>query len=150
MRIPNSSFFPVKIDFKCAGRRSRRSEFQIYDSTFKPVNSNRIINDSIDTLTLTVMLPQKLAIKTPVGSDQYPIELIGLSVAGIKVTKNKLLSCIEYKSTDRDLDISTADQIINLPSIQTLTCQQPGYVILNLFHPNPFAWHLYIGNTIRF
>lgn len=150
MRLPNPTLFPLKIELRSPDLALLGLELRVFDSDLAPYHSRHNAYDTIHWLELDVAPPQKIIIKLSISDDRSPVELTNFDLAGIKVSKDKLLNCLEYRPNPLNLAVTDAQAIFDLPISQTLTWSQPGYVIINLFHPNPFAWHLYIGNTIRF
>lgn len=146
MRICHKTIFPVKIDIKLDDDLSNGCDFTIYDSTFNIIESF----SNTTRLEFDIALPNRLMIQVNSNRAPFRAELSRFNLAGINVERDKLLTAIEYRTRQSDTQITSIDELNKLPSEKSLTCTRNGYVIVNLFHPNPFAWHLYLGNKIKF
>lgn len=134
MWFPNKSFF-LNFDFK---HSSSDTTVELYDADFNFI-------DNIVDNQLEVFLPCKIIIRL-VNVEQSEIRKV--SLANIKFNNDNLLQILEYKVCKYKLR-SIVD-LEKFPSIKSTKFNHDGYFILNLFHRNPFAIHLYVGNTINF
>jgi len=124
MRFPNKNFI-LNVNF---AHSSNLTKLEIYDD-------NQIL----------VNLPCKIILRLV---DVEESELLNVSLAGIKFKQENLLSILEYKVCKYKLQ-SLAD-LDKFPSTRSTKCNNDGYYIINLFNRNPFAIHLFVGNTINF
>ena len=119
---------------------------EAYGSKFDMLALERTINNNIETIKIFTYMPN---IVTIVLSDNTtPIELVGMSLAGVKMNNDILLNSVEYKPSK--IPCKSVHDYIKNPSVKQLVWDQNGCVLINLFDPNPFAYHMYIGNKIRF
>ena len=134
MRIPDSTFL-LAITIK-SKNLSRSVITNVYDSSFNRLSMTKnIIGDTEQTQT-HICLPDQIILE--IDSEDNELSLV--TFAGIRIRKNKLAEIVSYysgKITDPSME-----KIRNLPAKKTLLWSDPGYAILNFFHPDPFAWHL--------
>jgi len=97
------------------------------------------------SLALDVQLPDKIVfrLRNAAGSLLKRVQVIGITI-----DSKSLLNIVEYKTSKHN--VNTREELETLPTTRTLQWNQDGYLILNLFHPNPCALHLFIGNQIKF
>jgi len=134
MRVRNKDIF-LKFDFV---HSSPDTTVEVYDNSFNPIYINQ-------DCTISTTLPNKIIIRLLRVCES---ELTKISLAGIKISAEKLQQIIEYKTCKYKLQ--TPSDLEKFPSQRTTKCNKDGYLVLNLFHRNPFAIHLYAGNTINF
>lgn len=133
MRFPNKNFI-LNVNF---AHSSNLTKLEIYDD-----NLNTLAYDDNQVL---INLPCKIILRLV---DVKESELLNVSLAGIKFKQENLLSILEYKVCKYKLQ-SLAD-LDKFPSTRSTKCNNDGYYIINLFNRNPFAIHLFVGNTINF
>jgi hypothetical protein len=143
------AFFPIKLDIKYISGNSVESPVAIYDSGFNRIEVKSNTSNSVECIEFNIAFPNKIIIEIDTHNATL-LELSRFNVAGINVEKDKLLKCIEYRPFPRKQLAKSFDQLIELPTKKILTWAGRGYVVINLFNPNPFAWHLYLGNRIKF
>jgi hypothetical protein len=118
---------------------------EAYGSTFDPLLLERKINNKIETIQISTCMPNIVTVV--LSGNTNPIELVGMSLAGIKINNDILLDLSEYKPSNGPC--KSVQEYIKNPSVKQLVWDQHGCVLINLFDPNPFAYHMYIGNKIR-
>lgn len=106
-----------------------------------------------DRFTVEITLPSKIIVHIDTMTEisvACPLaELKKIMFIGLPVSKENLLPHAIYHAASNHDKSLTLDQIESLPAQKTLSWQS-GYVIINFFHSDPFAWHLLIGNKIPF
>ena len=112
---------------------------QAYDSNFDPLP----IEHTGNTVNIQTYMPNQVMLVLLAESQ---IELVGVSLAGLQFADDILLNLIQYKP---GLPTNNIAEYFNRPSIRLKTWNQPGCVVFDFFHPNPFAYHMYVGNQIR-
>ena len=149
MRIHNTAFFPLTIGIASKNAMPTITEINVYDCSFHclPVKSKK--KNSIMEFETNIELPNKLIIEIGRTPNQCFLELEYFILAGIKVGKELLLKCLEHKMTPVNNSLRSLDQLSNTITKKTLVWEE-GYVVIDLFHSNPFAWHLFLGNKIKF
>jgi hypothetical protein len=125
-------------------------DLMAYNQEFEALTVDRLSDKDSEQFLLDATLPNKLIIKITVTDGPISPELFYFSLAGIEVKKAILPRCIDYKIVSNDVPITSLNQLYDFPSENTLQWINDGYVIVDLFHANPIAWHLYIGNKIDF
>ena len=117
-----------------------------YGSKFDTLVLEQNINNNTETIKISTYMPNRVTII--LSNNATPLELVGMSLAGIKMNDNILPNLIEYKPSKNQG--KSVQEYIKNPSVRQLVWDQPGCVLINLFDPNPFAYHMYVGNKIRF
>lgn len=133
MWFQNKSIF-LKIDIK---HSSPHTGVEYYDTNFVKLKS--------DLDTIAVKLPNKIIVRF---TDVVESELVKVSLSGLKFNNESLLQILEYRACKYKLD--SVKDLEKFPVQRTTKCVKDGYFIINLFHRNPFAVHLYTSNTIPF
>lgn len=152
MRVHHTPFFQLIVGIKCRPEFVESLAIQIFDKNFRPLLFNRRQNETGVEIEIDIEFPNKLIITTSIidnKENNLQIEMAYFKVAGLAVDKNVLLKCLEHKPTVVDDSINCFDQLIKIDSHKTFVWNE-GYTIVDLFHPNPFAWHLHLGNKIKF
>lgn len=147
MRICDTSVFPLTLEIQHTQGLPEDCGFMFRDSDFMPLSTTCTYSRDTTKIKSQVWLPLKLIIEIRSDSTTDQLNLATFNLAGISVKKDKLLHCLEYRHGS--VDISN-NQLLNLPAKKTLTWTPPCCVLVDLFDPNPFAWHLHIGNKIQF
>jgi len=146
MRLYNTPFFLVKIDFEHLPGSVDDCCLIAFDRDLVELPMKQTIENNVRKIELNIQLPNKLIIRSSHSNDQVKVKKFNL--AGIDVDKDKLLQCSEYRLCDQE-SINSFGDFANFEATKTLDWARSGYMIVDLFHPNPFAWHLYIGNKIK-
>jgi len=141
MRIRDSTFL-LKISIT-SSEISPTAIIDAYDSSFNKLQITKSVLGQIEQVQIDVCLPDRIILE--INSDSS--ELSQMSLAGIRIENNKLPGLISYYSGK--IDQPNMEKILELSVENTLLWNRPGYAIINLFHSDPFAWHLYIGNKIK-
>lgn len=133
MWFPNKNFF---LDFNFV-HSSNFTKLEIYDDNF---NILACVNNQVMVNLPCVIILRLVAVQKS--------ELTSVSLAGIKFKQEALLSMLEYKVCKYKLH--SLPDLNKFPSARSTKCSNDGYFIINLFDRNPFAIHLFTGNTINF
>ena len=97
------------------------AEIKVLGSDSELLLFERKVEGNLETVNIQTYLPNTVRIEIIGGQ----VEPTAMSLAGIKVNTKILQDRLHY------------DQSTN-------------FITIDLFHPNPFAYHMYIGNQIRF
>lgn len=108
-------------------------------------NSGNQLASGNASIQLNVTLPNRIIFRLRNCKNS---RLKRMQLVGITIDSKSLLNIVEYKQSRQD--INAMQELDSLPTTRTLQFNQDGYLIVNLFHPNPFALHLFIGNQIKF
>jgi hypothetical protein len=119
---------------------------EAYGSTFDKLALERQINNGVETIKIVTYMPNRVTIM--LSGNETPSELVAMSLAGIKMNSDILSKVVEYKPSKDSCQ--SVQECIKNTSVKRLVWDQNGCVLINLFDPNPFAYHMYIGNKIRF
>jgi len=122
---------------------SDQTKISVFDQEFNPLPTTSTCQNNIINVEILTYMPNQVLLVL-----SGPARLSNMWLAGIKVKNDKLLNVLEYKPSAQSFN-SPGDYINNV-STKTLDWTQPGCVLINLFNPNPFAYHMYIGNKISF
>lgn len=133
MWVRDKSIF-LKIDIK---HSSPNTGVEYYDGNF--------VRLKCDLDTVAVKLPNKIIARF---TNVEESELVKVSLSGLKFNHESLLQILEYRACKYKLD--SVKDLEKFPVQRTTKCVKDGYFIINLFHRNPFAVHLYTANTIPF
>ena len=118
-----------------------------YGSKFDLLPVEQQVVDKIKTINILTYMPNRVMLVLPIDSK---IELISMSLAGIKISNNILPNLIEYKPDLSGVPKTSVSEHLDNPSTRSLIWDYSGCVLFDFFHPNPFAYHMFIGNQIRF
>jgi hypothetical protein len=100
------------------------------------------IEKKVHKLEILTHLPQQVILEfTGLGSNG--LELSAMSLVGIAFNKEVISKVSEYKVANSITDLA------NAPAKKTTQWPKDGYALFNFFHPDPFAYHLFIGNKIK-
>jgi hypothetical protein len=138
-----NSMFLLKIDVTSSDL-SRNIITNVYDSSFNRLPMKKNVTGQIEQVQIDINLPNSIILEIdPIGG-----EFSQMSLAGIKLEKNKLSDVILYYTGQ--LAQPSMDKILELPVQKTVLWNHAGYAMINLFHYDPFAYHMFIGNKIQF
>jgi len=118
----------------------------VYDQDFNLLAMRANKNGEFEQIEIDVCLPNQIVLQIRPGRD--PSELSQMTLAGIRLEKKLLEKVVTLHMGE--VDQPDLKKISILPAEKKLLWNQTGYVIINLFHHDPFAWHLLIGNRIKF
>jgi hypothetical protein len=142
MRIQNTTFL-LTLSIKNA---NDNLSLEAYGSNFDLLTSEQTNKNGVDIIEISTYMPNTVTVV--LFGNTMPIELVGMSLAGIPINGNILTDVIEYKPSE--IPVQSVQECVKNTSVRRLVWDQPGCVLINLFDPNPFAYHMYIGNKIRF
>ena len=147
MRIRDTTFL-LSLNIRCLDGTC----IDFFDTDFHTLSVHRRATGTTEQFDVEISLPSKIilriATKEKTEATSPLAELSKMKFAGLAVAKEKILPHLVFHPGDRDGPL-VLNRIQNLPAQNTLSWTA-GYVILNFFHPDPFAWHLLIGNKIQF
>lgn len=146
MRIRNETFlFSIDLKHHHTGR------VDIYDAGFNQLITRRSLNTNIERIEIDICLPNRLIVVVSKEHDVGKIELVKMRLAGIDIAQENMLKILDYRQASISKYTShTLDQVLSLPAHKLSLWENEGYATIDLFHPDPFALHLFIGNKINF
>jgi hypothetical protein len=150
MWFQNSALLPLKVDIKCSNLSSGSCDLDFYDQNFVrlPVDAQ---NDQENFVAvIQISLPTKIVIDITINQPNTKMDIQRLWLVGLPVDKNLLKQCCNYRIGRVNTTLNSLDALQALESQDTAMIEQSGYFVIDLFHPNPFAWHLAIGNKIKY
>jgi hypothetical protein len=123
-----------------------------YGSDFEPLPITRKVSDGIETVEILSYLPNTvmLILAGKNSHDRKSVELLNMSLAGMKINQDIMLTRTEYKPI---LSAHTPDSVqkyLDYPPRRSTIWTYNGCVLFDLFDPDPFAYLLRIGNKIKF
>jgi hypothetical protein len=123
-----------------------------YGSDFEPLPITRKVSDGIETVEILSYLPNTvmLILAGKNSHDRKSVELLNMSLAGMKINQDIMLTRTEYKPI---LSAHTPDSVqkyLDYPPRRSTIWTHNGCVLFDLFDPDPFAYLLRIGNKIKF
>jgi hypothetical protein len=123
-----------------------------YGSDFEMLPTTRKINNGIETVEILSYLPNTvmLVLSGKNSHDQKSVELLNVSLAGIKINQDIVLTRIEYKPIVSTQTPGSIKEYLDYPSTRSTTWNYNGCVLFDLFDPDPFAYLLKLGNKIKF
>jgi hypothetical protein len=137
--------FLLKIDVTSSDI-SRDIITNVYDSSFNRLPMKKNVMGQVEQVQIDINLPNCIILEINTGATGS--EFSQMSLAGIRIEKNKLSDVILYYSGK--LDQPSMDKILELPVQKTVLFNHAGYAMINLFHCDPFAYHMFVGNKIQF
>ena len=137
MRIQRTNFL-LSLEFKDSDNVS----ISAYDTNFEPM----LVEQQGNKINILTPMPNRVMLVLTQGS----AELVNMSLAGIAIDKDILLNLIEYKPNRSTESKMSIQDYLNNPSTKLPQWNQGGCVLFDLFNPNPFAYHMLIGNRIKF
>jgi hypothetical protein len=131
-----------------------KMSIDVYDCNFEPMPITRKIKDNNETVEILSYLPNKVMLvlsgKNNQSNDKSSIELLNMTIAGIKINQNIMLNRTEYKPILSTQVPDSIQEYLDYPSTCSITWNHNGCVLFDLFDPDPFAYLLKIGNRIKF
>jgi hypothetical protein len=153
MRLPRThSLLTLKLKHGCV---DNVMHVTAYGSDFEPLPVIRKIDHEIEIIEISTYLPNTVMLvlsgKTAQDDDRKFIELLDMSLVGVKINKDILLDRVEYKpNLLMQLPDSLQQYLDHASTTQLLTWGHNGCVLFDLFDNDPFAYLLKIGNKIKF
>lgn len=146
MRIRDETFlFSIDIKHHCEGR------VDIYDSGFNLLTTRRSKTENVEHIEADICLPNKLILVVSKEQAIGKIELVKMRLTGLAISQESALKILDYRQASvSKYDSCSLEQILSIPAYKSLSWDDEGYVIVDFFHPDPFALHLFIGNKINF
>lgn len=140
MRVQRSDFL---LNFKIRDLTEENSnlKFNAFGSKFQPLELSCVQHGQMHSLEVVTHLPNDVFLVFS-GLGDRGIELVDLSLVGISIDKSILNKKVEYKQT------TSLNNVMTVASECTLCWPNNGCAIFKFFHPDPFAYHLFIGNKI--
>ena len=123
-----------------------------YDSDFEMLPITRKVSDEIETVEISSYLPNTvmLVLSGKNSHDRKSVELLNVSLAGIKINQDILLTKTEYKPIVSTQTPDSIKEYLDYPSTRSTIWNYNGCVLFDLFDPDPFAYLLKLGNKIKF
>lgn len=151
MRIQRTNFLlTLKLKHGCV---DNVMHVTAYGTDFEPLPMTREINQEIEIIKISSQLPNTIMLVLLGKTDQdnnKSIELLDVSLAGVKINKDILLNRVDYKPNFSTQMPNSLQQYLENSSTRSLVWTQNGCVLFDLFDTNPFAYLLKIGNKIKF
>lgn len=151
MRIQRTNFLlTLKLKHGCA---DNVMHVTAYGTDFEPLPMTHEINQEIEIIKISSHLPNTIMLVLSGKTDQdnnKSIELLDVSLAGVKINKDILLNRVDYKPNFSTQTPNSLQQYLENSSTRSLVWTQNGCVLFDLFDTNPFAYLLKIGNKIKF
>lgn len=150
MRIQRTNFL-LTLNLKHSGDIMA---IDAYGSDFKPLPITRKIENNNETVEILSYLPNKVMLvlsgKIDQPNDKSSIELLNMSLAGIKINQDIMLTITEYKPIQSMQVPGSIQEYLDYSSIRSNIWNHNGCVLFDFFDPDPFAYLLKIGNKIKF
>jgi hypothetical protein len=123
-----------------------------YGSDFEMLPITRKVSDEIETVEILSYLPNTvmLVLSGKNSHDRKSVELLNVSLAGIKINQDIVLTRIEYKPIVSTQTPNSIKEYLDYPSTHSTIWNYNGCVLFDLFDPDPFAYLLKLGNKIKF
>jgi hypothetical protein len=152
MRIPRTNLFlTLKLKHGCV---DNVMHVTAYGSDFELLPVIRKIDHEIEIIEISTYLPNTVMLvlsgKTAQDDNNKFIELLDVSLVGVKINKDILLNRIDYKPNLSNQVPDSLQQYLDHASTRSLSWGHNGCVLFDLFDPDPFAYLLKIGNKIKF
>jgi hypothetical protein len=151
MRIQRTNFLlTLKLKHGCADNAMHVTAF---GADFEPLPMLCEINNEIETIEISSYLPNTIMLvlsgKTDIDDNKF-IELLDMSLAGIKINKDIMFNRIDYKPNLSNQLPTSLSEYLDPSSTRSTKWEYNGCVLFDLFDPDPFAFLLKIGNKIKF
>jgi hypothetical protein len=123
-----------------------------YGSDFEMLPITRKVSQEIETVEISSYLPNTvmLVLSGKNSHDKKSVELLNVSLAGIKINQDIVLTRTEYKPMVSTQPPGSIKEYLDYPSTRSTTWDYNGCVLFDLFDPDPFAYLLKLGNKIKF
>ena len=112
-----------------------------YSSDFQSLKSTHVWDNKSHYIEISIPMPDRIIIG--IFGNEQGIELTSMSLAGIPFIKEVLNQIVEHKP------IKDLNKVFDTPSRKTLHWSTNGYLVIDFFNPDPFAYHMYVGNKIK-
>ena len=149
MWIQRTTNFLLTLNLK---HRGNAMNITAYGSDFGVLPITQKINGDIQTVEISSYLPNKVILVLSGNNshdDKNSIELLNMSLVGIKINQDILLTRIEYKPILTTQIPSSIQEYLDYPSKCSVVWTHNGCVLIDLFDPDPFAYLLKISNKIK-
>lgn len=152
MRIQRTNFLlTLKLKHSCV---DNVMHVAAYGSDFKLLPIVCKIDHDIETIEISTYLPNTVMLvlseKTNQDDDRKFIELLDMSLAGVKINRDIMFNIIEYKPALSAQAPNLLQQYLENSSTRSLVWTHNGCVLFDLFDTDPIAYLLKIGNKIKF
>jgi hypothetical protein len=151
MSIQRSKFL-LTFDLKHSGDNA--TTLTAYDRDFEPLQIQRKTHAHGEIVQVHTHMPNLIMLvltgKELMPQQQRSTTLMNMWLAGIRINHDILCNLIEYKPDTTENPVNSWREYLELNSVQSTVWDYNGCIIVNLFDTNPFAWHLHVGNKIRF
>lgn len=123
-----------------------------YGSDFEILPITRKVSNGIETVEILSYLPNTvmLVLSGKNNHDIKSVELLSVSLVGIKINQDIVLTRTEYKPIVSTQLPGSIKEYLDYPSTCSTTWDYNGCVLFDLFDPDPFAYLLKLGNKIKF
>jgi hypothetical protein len=123
-----------------------------YGSDFEMLPITRKVSQEIETVEISSYLPNTvmLVLSGKNSHDKKSVELLNVSLAGIKINQDIMLTRTDYKPMVSAQPPDSIKEYLDYPSTCSTTWDHNGCVLFDLFDPDPFAYLLKLGNKIKF
>ena len=122
-------------------------------------HKNRLVIDQfnhngIETISTRISMPNNITFlltdKDYITDSEKAIELLGISLSGIRFNFSDLEKIAVYHPDYSSKTSRSLGEYLNLPARPSLKWDRNGCITVNLFDINPFLYHLNIGTKIQF
>ena len=123
-----------------------------YGSNFDQLTTQNRFDGSVQTIDVFTTMPNRIMLVLSCCNQQNAgaVKLLSMSLAGSQIVNSLLSGLVEYKPAPGIKYQDSIEQYLENPSTHSLQWDHPGCALFNLFNPDPFAYHMFIGNKIKF
>ena len=111
-------------------------------------------NNDHETISMQISMPNNVTIlltgKDYITDSEKLIELVGMSLAGIRFNFNNLEKLAIYHPDYSSKTSRSLGEYLDLPARPSLKWNRNGCVTINLFAINPILYHLNVETKIQF
>jgi hypothetical protein len=149
MRIHRRNFFlTVTLEHAVIGNAMT---VEAYGSNFELLPVQKQVKETRETIEIATHMPNTvMLVLSGKTNPNQSIKLVSMSLAGLRFNNNVLPNLVDYKPNLNDLPKNSISELLDNTSMRSMTWDRNGCVLFNLFDPDPFAYHLYVGNKIKF
>ena len=126
---------------------ANRMTLEAYGSNFDKLTIRSAVNGAVETVDILTCMPNRVML---ILSGNGSIKLLSMKLAGLPISQALLPNLAEYKSIGPMETKNSPQEYLANAGEKTTLGNHPGCVLFDLFDPNPFAYHMYIGNKIQF
>lgn len=122
----------------------------VYNSDFELLPTIQRSNNDTKIIQISINMPDLIIVAVTGSNQDHSVELVNMSLAGIKINANTLSKLIDHKSNLTLQPHKSVKEHYDFPGDRSTVWRPNSCIFFNLFDTDPFAYHMHVGNKIQF